>query len=256
MLPRFFIPSAVLSQAKEVALSGEDLRHFKALRLKRGDCLLLCDGEEREYPGEILSFSSREVKVKVGAPVLSRQEPLVKTILVQALPKGDRFGEIVRRGTEIGVKKITPLLSRRVVARLSPAQGEARRERWQKIAREAAQQSQRGVVPVVSSPVSLEDCLSNLSPQALLLVLWEGEKKKGLKEFLAEFPGEAGFPPVAVFVGPEGGWAPEEVVQLTAAGAHPVSLGPRILRTETAGLVALAAILFAWGDLGGNKCGK
>lgn len=253
MRPRFFLAPENFLGTREAVFRGEDLAHFRALRLRRGDELTVCDGAGKEYPARILSFTAEEARVLLGAPRPTTQEPPLEVILVQGLPKGDKFGEIVRRCTEIGVVRLIPLVSRRVVA-VPPAEvGVAKQRRWQKIAREAAQQSQRGKVPRVDPPLGLEDCLGCLPAGALLLLLWEGEKALGLREVLEELSrgrGTGNLPPLAVFVGPEGGWAPEEVARLKAAGARAVTLGPRVLRTENAGAVALTAILFLLGDLG------
>jgi 16S rRNA (uracil1498-N3)-methyltransferase len=173
-------------------------------------------------------------------------EPPVEITLFQGLAKGEKMETVIQHGTEIGICRFVPVASSRAVVKLEPKRAAERVERWQRIAREAAEQSRRGGVPTVDPVHSWKEAVARAAEFDLLLVPWE-EGGEGLKVALATRPGARR---IAVFVGPEGGLAPEEVALARQAGAVPITLGPRILRTETAPLVAAAVILFAEGDMG------
>jgi len=181
-------------------------------------------------------------------------EPALKVILVQGLPKGDKFDLIIEKSTELGVSVILPVRSRRTVVNLEAAKVEKRLARWQRIAQEAAKQYGRAVVPRVEPLRDFAQVVMELSPHGLALIPWEEEKNRSLKEVIAQSKGLTG--PVTVFIGPEGGFEEEEVMLARQRGANPVSLGPRILRTETAGVAVLAILMYQLGDLGGAIVGS
>jgi 16S rRNA (uracil1498-N3)-methyltransferase len=170
-------------------------------------------------------------------------EPDVRLVLYQALIKGQRFDWVLEKGTEVGVSSFVPVVSSRSVVR--PAEASASRlERWQRIVTEAAEQSGRSRLPQVSPPVTFADALA--SAPGLRLLPWEGEHDITLREALtAEGPPEA----VSLFIGPEGGFPTEEVEMARQQGVRTVSLGPRILRAETAGIVAAALVLHELGEM-------
>ena len=169
----------------------------------------------------------------------------IELTLAQGLPKGDKLDAIVRMATELGATRVVPLVCRRSVVRMEPGRSAARRVRWERIAREAAKQCGRTSVPDVCAPAPLVRWLEDAREPGLLLCLWEAESTLLDAVLPAECPAR-----ITLVVGPEGGLAPEEVADLRAAGAVLAGLGPRILRTETAGPVGLALLQSRYGDLG------
>ncbi|MEB3328427.1 MAG: 16S rRNA (uracil(1498)-N(3))-methyltransferase [Candidatus Sericytochromatia bacterium] len=235
MTPRFFVlPEAV--KGGEVVLSGPDAHHAcRVLRLAQGDIVTVLDGAGRVMQTEVVGVAAREVRLAIRTE--TREEPAGPAItLVQALPKGDRFEWVLQKATELGVSAVRPVVSRRCVVRVDAGRSQQRLRRWEAIAREAAEQSERPDLPVIHPVVALDDV--PWDPKDLVLILAERARGNALAARLPSTP-----PPVLhVLVGPEGGWDPEELSTLQARGGVCVSLGPRILRTETAGLAALAVI--------------
>lgn len=182
--------------------------------------------------------------VIVGRARLETESPLDLT-LAQGLPKGDKMDGIVRMATELGVTRVVPLLTARTIVRLEPARRAARLDRWRRIAREAAQQCGRAAVPEIASPREISPWAREAGGAGLLVCLWE-EASEPLDRRLPPRPCAR----VTVVVGPEGGLAAEEVEELRTAGAVVAGLGPRLLRTDTAGAVAVALLQSRYGDLG------
>ncbi|OHW62555.1 ribosomal RNA small subunit methyltransferase E [Andreesenia angusta] len=244
---RFFVDRSQIS-GEVVTISGEDLKHIKnVLRLKEGEEVSICDGEENDYVAVIESIDSQEVLLSIVESFKSKGEAPIKLKLYQGLPKGDKMELIVQKCTELGVSEIVPMATKRAVVKLSDEKKIAKKlERWQKIAEEAAKQSKRGRIPLVDRLVTLKEAVSELGEDELALMLYESERENSLKKALRGYDGKN----VSVFVGPEGGFEESEAEMLKAAGAKVVSLGNRILRTETAGLAASAVIMYELGDLG------
>lgn len=244
---RFFVDRSQIS-GEVVTISGEDLKHIKnVLRLKEGEEVSICDGEENDYVAVIESIDSQEVLLSIVDSFKSKGEAPIKLKLYQGLPKGDKMELIVQKCTELGVSEIVPMATKRAVVKLSDEKKIAKKlERWQKIAEEAAKQSKRGRIPLVDRLVTLKEAVSELGEDELALMLYESESENSLKKALRGYDGKN----VSVFVGPEGGFEESEAEMLKAAGAKVVSLGNRILRTETAGLAASAVIMYELGDLG------
>jgi len=234
-LRRVYVPQEHWPQgAATVSLTGPLQRHLGlVLRCRVGDEFELFDGEGREAPARVTDVDARRIELAVGATAAGKldvQEPLV---LLQGLAKGDRMDLVVQKTTELGVTRIVPVICARSVAR--PGEGAQRITRWRTIAREAARQSGRADVPQVDAPMSFADALAGLGPlDDTRLALWEEARGAPL---LAALP-ETGA--VALLVGPEGGLERDEIAQAGAAGFAVVDLGKRILRTETAAIVAVA----------------
>jgi len=242
---RFFIPWENLGP-DQIQITGDDAGHiFRVLRLRRGDLVIAVSPDGCEYRAELRAVA----KDRVHAGILSRQqatsEPTVCVTLVQALGKGEKMDLIVQKATELGVGRIVPMFTERCVVRLDGERTRVRLSRWQQIARSAAAQCQRALVPQVTEIHPWPAAIQVPGPK---LLAWEGECAQGLKETLPHF---AAVSSLAIFVGPEGGFAPRELDEALAAGLRPVSLGPRILRTETAALALLTTIMYELGDLGG-----
>lgn len=229
-----------------VTFDALETRHLaRVLRLGPGDTVVASDGAGHDYTVRLDAVRPRATGVVVGVAEAAGESPLAVT-LVQGLPKGDKLETIVRAATELGVARVVPALAARTVVRLGERQAAARLTRWQRVAREAAKQCGRRVVPDVTPPRALADCLDEARDADLALCLWEGDAAP-LATALTEAPRPRR---VAVLVGPEGGLDGREVAAARARGWRVVGLGARILRTETAGPAILAILQSRWGDLG------
>jgi 16S rRNA (uracil1498-N3)-methyltransferase len=242
-MTRFFVSHVT---GERIVLGKEDSHHL--LRVMRAQ-----EGEIFTVLAEGMEFECRLTAVEggraVGEVVGSRPaagEPPVRITLFQGLAKGDKLEAVIQHGTEIGITEFVPVATSRAVVKLEPKRAAERVERWQRIAREAAEQSRRAAVPRVAPVASWKEAVTRIPAFDLALVPWE----EGGEPLRAVLGAAGGAKSVALFIGPEGGLSPEEVALATGRGARTVTLGPRILRTETAGLAAAAAILFALGDLG------
>jgi 16S rRNA (uracil1498-N3)-methyltransferase len=226
-----------------VTFDADESRHLsRVLRLRPGDTVIASDGAGRDYTVrlEAVGEAARGTVIAEAAGV--PESPLAIT-LVQGVPKGDKMEAIVRAATELGVARFRPALCERTIVRLEPARWRDRARRWQRVAREAAKQSGRAIVPEVELPRPLAECLGTAVD--LTLCLWEGGGEP-LGTLLA---GAATPRSATVVVGPEGGLALAEVEAAKAAGSRIVSLGHRILRTETAGPAIVAILQSRLGDL-------
>jgi 16S rRNA (uracil1498-N3)-methyltransferase len=237
-MPRVFVPSERLI-GEQVVLDGEPHRHLaKVLRLQPGDNVLVFDGGGTEIEARVLAVGPRTIELSLGPRRAVALAPVSITLL-QAVPKGERMDLIVQKATELGVAAIVPVLAGRSVAR--PSAGRSRR--WLTIAQEAARQSGRADVPEVSEPAPLSEAVARV-PQGARFVLWEEEHGQSLRRAL-----DGSVSSITLLVGPEGGLATAEVVEARTHGFVPVGLGPRILRVETAAIVALALVQAAAGGL-------
>jgi len=244
---RFFIDKQQIMNDMAL-IEGEDAEHIsRVLRLRRGDAVELCDGQGNDYEAVIESVSKNEVEVHIERCFPSRGEPRVKVVLYQAIPKSSKMDLIIQKCVELGVHKVIPVITARTIVKLKAARDEIHKvSRWQRIAKEAAKQSRRGIIPEVSLPVPFSQAIGQ-SPEMLRIFPWENERKAGLKGvFEATSSWKDG---IAVMVGPEGGWEEQEVEAARDTGWNIVSLGPRILRTETVGMAILSAIMFYTGEM-------
>ncbi|GIV17945.1 MAG: ribosomal RNA small subunit methyltransferase E [Armatimonadota bacterium] len=236
---RFFVAPEQFSDGI-VRIGGEDARQIRVvLRLQPGDEIGVLDGSGREYHCVLESVRKDETVARVGNWVDLDVEPRVHITVVQSLAKGEKVEQVIQHGTEIGVSRFLLVHTERSVMRLSAERARSRMERWRRIAKEAAEQARRAKVPALDGVLSLRQALEQVA-DASILVLHPGDATLSLAEWLESGSLAAG---VAVVVGPEGGLTDEEVVLCQEHGATTVSLMPRILRTETAALVAVSQIL-------------
>jgi len=217
----------------------------RVLRLGAGDPLRVFDGEGREFPARVERLDEASAVLELGP---AEQSPPPRALwLVQGLPKADKFEWVVQKGTELGATDFLPAALERCVVKLDEDRGGKKVQRWQSIAEEAARQCGRSDVPRVHGPARLPAALSSLPVDCALLVLDEQARAPSLSEAIRALqPGQ----PVALLVGPEGGLARAEVEAAVARGGVAVTVGRRVLRTETAALVALAAVQLLDGQLG------
>ena len=229
-----------------VTFDARQTRHLaRVLRLEAGDTVVATDGAGHDYTVRLDAVRPRASGIVVGVAEAAAESPLAVT-LVQGVPKSDKLEAIVRAATELGVARIVPAITARTVVRVADGQGAARGARWQRVAREAAEQCGRAVVPEVTAPRDLEACLDEARDVDVALCLWE----KSPSPLGAALATETPLRRVAVLVGPEGGLEPREVDAARARGWHVVGLGSRILRTETAAPALIAVLQSRWGDLG------
>jgi 16S rRNA (uracil1498-N3)-methyltransferase len=218
---------------------------FRVLRLRRGDALTLFNGAGGEYHARIVDGVRERVSVEVHDWLATERESPLSISLVQALQAGEKMDLTVQKAVELGVGRIVPVLSRRSVLRLEGERALRRLEHWRGIVAAACEQCGRNRLPEVAAPESLEQWLARKPVDACVRL----NLAPAARCSLAMLPQPAAGGTVELLVGPEGGLAPEEVRLAALTGFVSVRLGPRILRTETAGLAALAAIQFLWGDL-------
>jgi 16S rRNA (uracil1498-N3)-methyltransferase len=230
-----------------VAFDAEETHHLaRVLRLGPGDVVTAADGRGGAWQVRLLSLGESATGEIVGAASLAAESPLAIS-LVQAVAKLDRMDTIVRATTELGVARILPALTERTVVRLDTARWRERARRWQRVAREATKQCGRALVPIVEAPRPLAEWLATEDPADLRLCFWEVDGTP-----LGPVLGGRRRPERArVIVGPEGGLTSEEVASARAAGYETITLGRRILRTDTAGPAIVAMLQYAFGDLGG-----
>ncbi len=245
-MPRFFIDRTCVGE-NVIEASGPDVHHItRVLRMSRGDGLVFCDGQGTDYHGVIEDLLPDRLIARILRTEPNRTEPSVFCTLYQALPKGDKMETVIQKAVELGVSEVVPVISARCVVKLKGSDGAKKAARWQLIALEAAKQSGRGIIPRVYEPVGLAEAVKAMGKSGgKCAVLYEEERETDLASFLGEpFSGKYSF-----MVGPEGGFEPEEIGTAREAGVQPVSLGPRILRTETASGCFLSALMFATGNL-------
>jgi 16S rRNA (uracil1498-N3)-methyltransferase len=241
------VPPEEVGQTR-ISFSRERLHHIqKVLRLRAGDLLTVTDGTGVEYSVRLGADGPRKVTAEIIRTRRRSVESPLKTVLAQAVPRGDRMSLIVQKAVELGVTEIWPLLTARTVVSVTGERARLRRERWQKVIQGAVGQSGRTRVPGISMVRSWSECLAERPEADLKLLLWERERRE-LGELLRDCP-----PPKSVLltVGPEGGWSEEEVRCARGAGFLTARMGPRVMRTETVGLVALGILQFRYGDLVG-----
>ena len=241
MMHRFFVPSFTHDQ---IVFSPEQAHQITAvLRMKPGATLIVLDNTGWEYVAELMVVDRKRVTAVVRQKKLCANEPAIKLTLHQSLLKRDNFEWALQKGTELGVSRFVPLISQRTVAR--PPK---KPDRWRRILTEAAEQSRRGRIPELAQSVTFADAVSQLPDGETAVIPWVGADKGGLGDVLA---GDE--TAVSIFIGPEGGFTPEEIALAQQHGVRPVTLGKRTLRSETAALAATAVIMQLAGEMKDKK---
>lgn len=240
---RFFIDGDIHGQ---IQINKDDEKHIKnVLRMKVGETLILVDNKGESAFCEIVSFSDG-LSVVVKEFLQEQNETALHVILGQGLGKGDKMDFVVQKAVELGAKEIVPLALEHCVPSYVNDKAKGKSERWRKIAREAAKQCQRNIVPKVHEVMSLAEALNSFSPDAGI-VFYEQEQANGLRSVLAEHKHAK---TIFLLIGPEGGLSEKEVDLCQKAGFISASLGKRILRTETAAVAALSVVMYELGDFG------
>ncbi len=239
-----FFAAGILAVGEVIELAGEDARKLLVvLRRAAGDEVEIVDSGGRSF-GAILEIEGARVRARLARELEGPRPPALSIALAQGVPKAAKMDYVVEKATELGIARIVPFTSERTVGEGSR---DGKVERWRRLAKSAAQQCGRRDVPTVEAPLPFAALLERFAAYDLALVPWEVAETVPLRERLPGLLANARSALVAI--GPEGGLSHEEALAAEAAGAHLISLGSRILRTETAGLVACSALLYASGDL-------
>lgn len=243
-MQRFFVePYQVQEEEHRITLTGPDLNHMKnVLRMRIGEDVWISDGSEKEYHCTIEEFQEDSAVLHILYAQESQYELPSRIYLFQGLPKGDKMELIIQKAVELGAYAVVPVETRRCVVKLDAKKAQKKVTRWQQISESAAKQSKRMLIPEVKNVMNWKEALA--FAKGLDVVLIPYELAKGMKEtreiLSAIQPGQS----VGIFIGPEGGFEEEEVRDAMEAGGKPVTLGKRILRTETAGMTMLSILMY------------
>ncbi|MBR6681989.1 MAG: 16S rRNA (uracil(1498)-N(3))-methyltransferase [Clostridia bacterium] len=239
--PRFFVLSEKIN-GSVITLDGESAQHVsRSLRMRAGEKIVVCDENKNEYECELASFTSDTVEAKIMDMKRSVSEPLYNAVVYQACPKGDKMDSIVQKAVELGACGIVAFVSDRCIAKYDGTSFPKKCARWQKIALEAAKQSGRGSVPFVRWLPNIGAAIEEAAMSNVALVCYEEEDKLTLKELLKKNKGAQS---ISFIIGPEGGLSANEVDMCREKGIHAVTLGNRILRTETASSYVLSCLSY------------
>lgn len=238
-MPKFFVDKGQIDE-QDITIMGEDTAHItRVLRMAQGDLLTVCDNDGTDYECEITTINKKEIICRINSSAKCLTEPNIEVTLFQCLPKAAKMEQIIQKCTELGISRIVPVLSKRCVAK------EEKNERWEKVALEAAKQSGRGKVPVVERQINFKTAIERMSGLDCAIMPYEQANEVGLKAVLKKTANTVG-----ILIGPEGGFDESEAMVANEKGINIVTLGKRILRTETAGSAVLAIVMYEIGDIG------
>ena len=242
-MPRFFMAGTNIMGGMAI-MTGRDAEHVRVLRLRPGEDMIICDGKGTDYKCRLVKADREQVEAEVIEVVPCPAEPTVQVTVLCGLPKGDRTDYIIQKCVEAGASEIMFFQSDRCVAK--PDKPEKKLERWQRIAEEAAKQSGRGIIPQVSWAGAYADALNVANQKELALFMYVTGEREALNAVLEA---NSDVKTAAIVTGPEGGFAPFEADLARIVGLHICSMGERILRCETAPVVAVSALMYATGNL-------
>jgi 16S rRNA (uracil1498-N3)-methyltransferase len=246
MLHRFFVNRQCFHDSKVVITDQQAHQILRVLRLRAGDRVIVLDNEGWEYEVVLVAINKSQLTFELIDKRRAKGEPQTRIILYQSMLAREKFEWLLQKCTEVGVCRFTPVITQRSLVRKSDTVGPAKLERWQRIITEAAEQSHRGLIPEIDRPIGFTECLSRLSEFDLVLIASLDEDSKPLGKCLEE----CGKPKnIALLIGPEGGFTDDEIRLAYENGAAAINLGPRVLRTETAAMVASALVLYELGQM-------
>lgn len=245
-----FFTSPELIIDSQARIIGDDVKHiYKVLRLNEGEIVKLNDCNGNEFLANIINITKSEVELEIIEKLDIDNESGVEITLFQGLPKAQKMDLIVQKGTELGIKEFKPVLTKRVDVKLK---GEFKKlDRLNRIALEAAKQSKRSIIPKVMEPIEFEELIQEIKGYDLILVPYENKENFGIKRLMSEIKNKSEIKTIGIIIGPEGGFEESEIKTLEENNAKIITLGSRILRTETAGFTATSLIQYEFGDLGG-----
>ena len=238
-MPRFYLP-ATLAPHTTFSLPDNIVRHIHVLRLNTGDNITLFNGTGSDFDATLQTIGKRHAECHIHAQRQPENESPLAITLVQAVSSGERMDFTLQKSVELGVRAIQPIISERCVVRLSGERADKRVQRWQDIVIAACEQSGRSIVPTVLPIVSFSDYLRQMPPELHLMM---SLRRATTLRDIAPAPQS-----LRLMIGPEGGWTPAEEQAALAAGVQTITLGKRVLRTETAAMAAMAAMQVLWGD--------
>ena len=237
---RFFVEPSQIGE-KEIVITGPDVNHIRnVLRMRAGEELLAADGQGSEYSCILRELQDSEIRAEICRKLSGSAELPSRITLFQGLPKSDKMDLIIQKCVELGVFRIVPVTTKRTVVKLDAKKEESRRKRWTAVSESAAKQSGRGIIPEISGVRGFKEAVEEAGELDVCLIPYEkAENMARTREILSGIPAGAS---IGVFIGPEGGFEEEEVREAMEAGARSITLGRRILRTETAGMAVLAML--------------
>ena len=227
----------------EIEIIGDDINHIKnVLRYKIGDNIDLCDETGTKYKTKIVTCLNDKIITQIEKEYKQSNEPQINITLFQGLPKANKMEYIIQKATELGVKEIVPVEMKRSIVKVDEKAQTKKIERWQKISKEAAMQSGRNKIPKIYNVVNLKNIVEKFEKYDIVLLPYEYESENSIKNILSSVPKEA--KNIAIIIGPEGGFDEQEIKILKTANVKIVTLGPRILRTETAGIATISMVMY------------
>ena len=250
-MDRFFVDKKNINLENNTCIiEGEDVKHIsKVLRCRIGEELEVCDNNNNEYICEITNIDKNQVELNIVEKVDIQRESDLKIKVYQGLPKGPKMEMILQKLTEVGVDEIILVQTKRTVVKVDDKKEDKKLERWERIIYEAAKQSKRGKIPSLRGVLTFKEALADMKENDFNIAPYENEKTKSIKQAIKG----VNINNIGIFVGPEGGFEETEIEAIEEIGGQSVSLGPRILRTETASLVASSIVLYELSDLGGDE---
>ena len=239
---RFFVEPEQIGE-DSVLIQGKDVNHIKnVLRMKTGETILISDGSNREYVCEIASLEDERVVANIVDINGQSRELPIKVTLFQALPKGDKMETVIQKVTELGGYKFVPMSTKRCVVKLDEKKAVNKTKRWNAIAESAAKQSKRGIIPKVNIPVNFATAIEMAKEMDMVIIAYEeAENMEQTRKIFEKI--QKGMN-IGVFIGSEGGFSKEEVEKVKEIGAKEITLGKRILRTETAGMTVMSILMY------------
>lgn len=245
-MSKFFVKAEQIKE-NDITILGQDVNHIiNVLRMKKEDIIKICNKDTGEnYMSKIIEFSKNSVKCKILEEIKDTTESNVQITLFQGIPKFEKMELIIQKNTEVGVIKVVPVIMERTIVKIDDKIAVKKIERWQKIAEIAAKQSMRDIIPTISNIIKMKDIDKSILDYDEIIVAYENEKNNTLKNVLKNIKDICkNTYKIAIIIGPEGGISEKEIEILKEHGAKFITLGKRILRTETAGLVMAGNIIY------------
>lgn len=249
-MPKFFVKNNQINE-DIITIIGQDVNHIlNVLRLNLGDEITVCNSDnECNYICEICSLHSEKINCKIIKDILNEQNTKTEITIFQGLPKGDKFELIIQKCTELGVQQIEPVAMKRCVSKLDEKSASKKIERWQKIAEAASKQCSRNNICKINNITNLKNICNIIQDYDILLVPYENEKNNSFKSVLKSISNKD-TTKIGIVIGPEGGFEEEEIKMLEQNGAKIITIGNRILRTETVAIAMASAIMYEFNELG------
>lgn len=254
-MQKFFVNEDNIDKVNNlITIEGEDVNHIKnVLRYEKGENIEICEKSNNpsKYKCSIIQLNQKQIICKILEEIENSNEANIRIHIMQGIPKAEKMEFIIQKCTELGVYKFIPVNMKRCVVKLNSKDEDKKIARWQKIAEVAAKQCGRDIIPTVTKIVDIKDIANQIKNYDLVLIAYENEKENFLKYEIKDIINKQGIKDIAILIGTEGGLEEQEILLLREAGAKIISLGKRILRTETAPIVISGIVMYEIGDIGG-----